>query len=111
MRSSTEALEAFEKPKIAAIPRACRSYGRSPAQFIEIMQLLNRGHPEIGMLDKLPIKPRSSSFLSSHAQEIRACITCCIALVFYIKILAGVIFVWTSSTHAASYTMMIYTTK
>src|SRR5439155_1308249 len=106
MRSSTEALDAFEKPKIAAIPRACRSYGRSPAQFIEIMQLLNRGHPEIGMLDKLPIKPRSSSFLSSHAQEIRACITCCMALVFYITILAGARFEWPSPTHVALFSVV-----
>jgi hypothetical protein len=36
------------------------------------MQFFYWRHPEIGMLGELPIKPRSSAFLGSHAQEIRA---------------------------------------
>src|SRR5262245_7365280 len=39
------------------------------------MQFLYRGHPEIGMRLKLPIKPRGYGLLSSDAQEIGACVT------------------------------------
>ena len=39
------------------------------------MEFLYWRHPEIGMRLKLPIKPRGSGFLRSHAQEIGTCIT------------------------------------
>jgi hypothetical protein len=65
------------------------------------MQLLNRGHPEIRMLDELPIKPGSSSFLGSYTQEIRARIVGRIAIVFSIAILGGARFEWPSPMHAA----------
>ena len=38
------------------------------------MELLDWRHPEIGMRLELPIKPRGSGFLRSHAQEIGTCI-------------------------------------
>jgi hypothetical protein len=72
-----------------------------PIQSIQVMQLLYRRHPEIGMWLQLPIKPRSSSFLRAHAQEVRAGAAGGTMMLFSIEIVVDSRFEWPGQTHVA----------
>src|SRR5215468_7587576 len=50
------------------------------------MQFLYRRHPEIRMRLELPIKPRGSCFLCSHAEKIRTCVTAEAVMLFPIVV-------------------------
>src|SRR5262245_12454679 len=75
------------------------------------MQFLYRGHPEIGMRLKLPIKPRGSGLLSSDAQEIGACVTSEAVKVFSVLVMTVAVitvarFDWPFPTHGQIFSIL-----
>jgi hypothetical protein len=64
------------------------------AQRVEVMQLLYRRHPKVRMEVELVIKPGGSTFLSSHTQKIRTCITGGRSMVSPIEFIAHAGFEW-----------------
>jgi hypothetical protein len=75
MASHAQVFDARDKTSVALVIGPRRMTSLRPVQIVQVMELLHRRHPEIGMRLELPIKPRRSCLLCSNAQEIGVCIT------------------------------------